>query len=496
MAQHETSTTYRWPAAEAGLVDAIEIVRQKNGRAVAYLHAKEDASLKQQRLEARAAIRLKGWGTLSDFRNGQYVLRVNGLKDEASLISLLKDAGYIHGTPTITNQRAEKEAPKGFIDSIRANSLRASGIMYSLGNLVYLASGLLRSKEKGKTDWGQINSALTWGAGDILVAGIGGKDDGRQLTSVLTKLRRHYEREGIDIPVSAAILSETSTRNKSAGSRVYDFLHEYLNQIKCFTESIAAISYYKAGKEQGNFRKQVTALIFGIGFFISGIVPEKKLDPEKYANAGPLGKLWMRIQNNPLSVGGLSGYSNTILTSMSAYEEGQRYNDPRNHPPVIDKKTGLPIKPSKYYKFDYLAPGVMFFGNGLYALSKKTTGGDIRTEAMVDDVYSVASQILNKLPESNRASGVDSTVAFLAERPEVRGNKDEVREKLVATMTKQRQNPWFEPVAMVLSPQQALAMHAADKAPSSTITEGVSHIAKGISAANDAQYQIAASSRS
>lgn len=498
MAKHETSTHYRWPESEAELVDSIELVRQKNGRSVAYLHAKEDPALKQQRLEVRAAIRAKGWGTLSDFRDGKYVLRVNGLRDEASLLEFLSHAGLTKGTPTIHTQQAEQEAPKGFIDGLRANSLRWSGIFYSLGNVVYLASGLLRNYESKEKKQGQIRSALTWGAGDLLVTAIGGKDDGRQLTSLLHKLKTHYEREGVDIPVTSAIHSETDDYNRGFKNKASNFLHEYLNQIKCLTESIAAINYYKAGKEQGNFPKQITAVTFGLGFLISALVPEKKLDPEKYEQAGPLGRLWMRIQNNPLSVGGLSGYSNTILTSVSAYREGQRFNDPLNHPPVIDKKTGLAIKPSKYYQLDYAAPAVMFFGNGLYAMSKKTTGGDIRTEAMVKDVYSIASQILNKLPESKREEAVESTVRFLAERPEVRGNKDEVRARLRETMVKQSQNPWFEPVAGTLpaAGQLSTPAHQASTTPRPQLAAGeVTHVAKGIDAANEAQLAQAANGR-
>lgn len=487
MEKLETTTSYHWRGTPEGLIDRIEIVRQKNGRAVAYLHANEDPEQKAQRLQIRAMLRAKGWGTLSDYRDGQFVLRVNGFNDEKVLLDLLHETGFTKGTPIGNTQASDKERPQGFIDSIRTNSLRASGIFYSLGNLVYLASGLLRNQESKEKKTGQIASALKWGAGDILVATIGGRDDGRQLGSLLTKLKTHYEREGIDIPETAAIYSETRDHNRGLGNKIYNFLHDYLNQIKCFTESWAAYSYYHAGKEQGNFKKQITAVIFGIGFFISGIVPEKKLDPEKYAQAGPLGKLWMKIQNNPLSVGGLSGYSNTILTTMSAYEEGQRFNNPLNHPPAIDKKTGMIIKPSKYYKLDYAAPAVMSFGNGLYALSKKTTGGDIRTEAMVDDVYSVASQILNKQPVSKRAEAFESTVRFLAERPEVRGDKDEVRAKLAEVMKKQSENPWFESVAL-----PAPAPHAATKAkhhdaqPETTLARGeTTHVGKGVEAAND-----------
>ncbi|MFZ4540793.1 MAG: hypothetical protein ACOYNL_03145 [Rickettsiales bacterium] len=435
---------YRWDAGSA--VTQLDVRAQKNGQSVAYLYAAPDAP-QDQLLALRAALRLKGWGTLSDNRGGKFALRVSGIRDPEQLIGMLGELGYTHGTASISEAAPEKEQPRGFMDSLRAHSLRASGIFYTLGNVVYLTSGILRSKEKGKTDYGQIQSALTWGAGDILVAAIGGKDDGRQMSSLLTKLKLHYISEGIDLPVTAAIHVETANSNKTLGQKISNFAHDYLNQIKCLTEFVAAFGYFKAGKDQGNFPKQITAVTFGTGFLASALIPEKKIDGEKYAQAGPLGKLWMKIQSNPLSVGGLSGYSNTILTSYSALEEGRRYNNP-SHPPKINKVTGEVIVPSKYYKLDYLAPGVMFFGNGLYAASKKTAGGDIRTTDMISDAYRIASQVINKLPEDQREAALESTARFLGERPEVRDTREEARERLVKEMAIQRQNPWFENTAL------------------------------------------------
>lgn len=494
MAKHETSTIYQWPADTTALVNRIEIVRQKNGRAVAYIHANEDPARKAERLEVRAALRLKGWGTLSDNRENRFVLRVNGFTDNADLLAALNAAGATKGTPQANTRIAEKERPQGPVDAIRTNSLRASGIAYSLGNLVYLASGILRNREKGESHYKQIKSAVTWGAGDLLVAAIGGKDDGRQLNSLLTKLKHHYQNEGIDIPVTATIHSETSEKNRSFGSAIYDFAHKYLNQLKCATEVVAAYYYFGAGKEQGNKWKQRTALIFGTGFGASLLIPEKKIDPEQYAAAGTVERLWMKIRSNPLSLGGLSGYSNTILTSYGAFDEGRRFNKPEKYPTLPNPTTGKITPPSKYYKLDYAAPAVMFFGNGLYAASKKTTGGDIRTDAMIGDVYSVASQIINKLPECERERALESTAKFLGERPEVRDTKEQVRQRLAQTIEIQRQNPWFEPSLTTILPTPTAptptTMHATT--PSAQLSSDVSHVGKGIETVNNTQLEVAA----
>ncbi len=491
--KRDTNTHYEWPSGSA--VTQVDVRTQKNGQSVAYLYA-DPAAPKDTLLEIRSALRLKGWGTLSDNRDGKFGLRVSGMKDGgSSLIGLLEHSGYSGGTPQIRTDKPEKEAPKGFINTVKDHSLRASGLFYTLGNAVYLASGILRSKENlkrenktGKIDSGQIQSALTWGAGDLLVLAIGGKNDSRQLTSLLTKLKQHYVKEGIDLPVTAAIHAETADASNTVGKKISNFAHEYLNQIKCLTESVAAIGYYKAGKDQGNTAKQITAVTFGLGFLASALIPEKKIDEEKYEKAGKLGRWWMRIQANPLSVGGLSGYSNTILTTYSAHKEGQRRKlyekDPKTFPYTFDKNN-KPIIPSKHYKLDYAAPGVMFFGNGLYAASKKTVGGDIKTTDMVSDVYRIASQIINKLPEGERERALESTAKFLGERPEVSDTRAQVREKLVTQMTIQRQNPWFENITLPArtksaSPAPSL-VQAPQAAPKPTIdATNATHIAKGV----------------
>ncbi|MES2984920.1 MAG: hypothetical protein V4735_07030 [Pseudomonadota bacterium] len=490
--KQDSTTTYRWGAGSA--IAQVDVRAQHNGHAVAYVYA--DPKVAPETLQTiRAAIRLKGWGTLSDHRNDRFGLRVSGLKDGHELIELLSHQDGI-GKPTQEATTADAvEKPKTFIENVKAHSLRGAGIFYSMGNVVYLMSGVLRSREQGKIDHGQIGSSLIWGAGDALVAAIGGRDDSRQLTSLLTKLRNHYDNEGIEIPQNSAIHVETSTKGKTLGNRTYDFLHEYLNPIKCGTEVAAAFGYFNAGKNQGNVWKQRTAVTFGLGFGASLLIKEKKIDADKYEQAGPLGKLWMKIQSNPLSVGGISGYSNTILTTVGALDEGRRFRDPAKYPTLANAQ-GKIIAPSKYYKLDFAAPAVMFFGNSLYAISKKNTGGDIKAQAMVSDVYSVAAQIINKQPEATREASMESTARFLGERPEIKDTHQEIIARLKAEIAIQRQNPWFENLVLHKPAGKARGTHKeAETAPASQVQrESVQHQAKGV-AANDAPYLETANGR-
>ncbi len=442
MARNETSTTYQWPAG-SGLIDHIEIVRSKNG-AVAYLHANEDPALHGQRLEVRRKIRAYGWGTLSDYRNNRFVLRVSGIRSNGALITALTEAGYIKGNPTITSHAAEKEKPKGFLDSLRGNSLRYSGIIATIGNALSTASGFARGKEIG-----QIGQGVAFAVADLPLAFAGGRDDRRQLSDLLRHLKTHYDQNGIPIPDTASILVETSDKGKGFGELLGDYMHRYANQIKCFMEVVAAGFTIYAGKKQGSPDKIKAASIFGPGFLASLLIPEKKIDDEKYAQAGLLGRAWMKIQSNPLTIGGLLGYSNTYFTYKSAISERRRFLRPDKYPTLPNPKTGELVLPTKHYPWDFTIPSVMIGANGLYAISKKAAGGDIRTTAMEQDVYSISAQIINKLPDNKQADAIESTARFLGTRTEIRGNYSEILQELKKTVAIQRQNPWFEPPSTV-----------------------------------------------
>jgi hypothetical protein len=435
MAKKPTITSYDW--GEGNLIRHID-VREQNSRAVAYLYA-DDGSAKLGDL--RHILSQHGLSTLAEQRDGKFALRVSGLRNSDELLRLLRTSGFATNQPHVKAREEQSARPKGFFDWVKTNSLIISGRLYTLGNLMYVASGFARGK-----DIGQIGTGVAFGTGDFILAAAGEKDDGRQLTSLLKKLKTHYERDGIAIPQDASIHTETSDKDKGFGERTRDFLHKYVNQIKCFGEVVGGGFYYWGGAQQGNKWKQRTAVIFGTGFGASMVIPEKKIDEDKYAHAGPLKRAWMKIQSNPLSIGGISGLSNTLFTTIGAFDERKRYLHPGVFPDPINKKTGEAILATKHYKWDFAIPAVMLFANILYAASKKTTGGDIREGALVQDLYSSAAEILNGQPAVMREAAIESTAEFLGQRPEIKDKRPEIIVRLKKEMELQRQNPWSGPV--------------------------------------------------
>jgi hypothetical protein len=341
--------------------------------------------------------------------------------------------GAATSTPTVTHGTTEEPKAKNLVEFVRNNSLTISGVIATVGNALSTASGFARGK-----DVGQIGQGLAFAVADLPLAVAGGRDDNRQFINLLRQLKKHYDKSGIEIPKNAAIHVEVSDKGKGIGERTQDYLHRYANQIKCSMEVVAAGFTIQAGKTQGSSFKKYAPYFWGSGFFASLVIPEKKIDEQKYAEAGSLGRAWMNIQAHPLSIGGLLGYTNTVASYGSAINEKKAQ--------ASLKASGKPS--TNHYRWDFAIPTVMIGANGTYAISNKTVGGDIKTTDMVSDVYRIASQIINKLPEDQRERALESTAKFLGERPEVSDTRAQVREKLLTQMTIQRQNPWFENITL------------------------------------------------
>lgn len=449
MANRDTTHSYRWP--QGGLIERIDIRQQSNGRAVAYLYADESEEARPARRELRALVRLKGWGTLSDNRDGKYALRISGLNgDGVELIDVLRGGGFITHEPSSTVIPGEVIKSKGPWDYIRNHSLRISGVIATVGNAMSIASGFHRGREIG-----QIGQGAAFAIADLPLAIAGERDDSRQQTNLLRQLKKHYEATGIEIPKNASIHAETSDKGKSFGTLAMDYMHRYANQIKCSFEVVAAGFTIHAGRAQQSSFKKYAPFIWGPGFAASLLIPERKIDPEKYEQAGTLERAWMKVQSNPLAIGGLLGYSNTVATYGSAYREREAWkNTGRN---------GTPL-----WKWDVAIPTVMIGANGTYAISKKTVGGDIKNDAIVSDVYIVAAQILNKQPDNVRDQAIASTAEFLGKRMEISDSKPVIVERLKQEMDTQRNSPWFEKTPLTAyTPEpkkRSLRTHRADEA--------------------------------
>ncbi len=414
--------TYQWDA--PSLITRIDVRAQDKNGAVAYIYPPENAQEHAPKLLAlRDRFKQMGWATNSDNRYGKSVLRVSGLANENELLALLQTGNHIMGAARIST--TANNSHEGLGDSLRSNSLRASGIFYTLGNILFIISGIRRK------DNDQIGTGVSFAVGDSLLTAFGGKDDRRQFKSLLTKLTKHLEEKGIAIPEGAAITAETMAAKGGFLETVYDYMHEHINGFKILAEIAGGVYYFRAGLNQHNPRKQAAAAVIVAGWTAALLIKEKKPDKEKLQNAGSLEKAWAYIQEKPLRLAGWAGLTHNALSTWGAFEERRDQ---------LAQPNG-----TRHYQWDMAGIAAMLLGNSLYSISNKVTGGSIETGALVEDVYGLAAQVLNRQPPELRQKAIEATADFLGERTELKDSRSQIIEHLRKEMEALSHNPWFYP---------------------------------------------------
>ena len=435
MASKPTVTSYHWQAGP--LIRDVEFHAGADARAIAYLGAAEGTDPAALQI-LRHTLEQKGWATSADQRGGKPVLRLSGLAKSTDLLAALTEQQATTGAPEIT--AAEQPKPKNTLDAIKQNTLRSSGIFYSVGNALMIISGVLRTRAKDTFQFGQLGSGLAFAAGDVALTIFGGKDDAREFNTLLTKLKAHLHENNIAIPQDAALNAETAAQHHGFVESINDFMHKNINTLKISAEILGGALYAKGGIEDGILEKQIAGGVIVSGWLAALLIKEKKSDPEKLANASWAEKTWAHIQEKPLMLAGGAGLIHNGISALGAYNERKRFLNPDLPNPKGRANT-------HFYKWDLAVISAMLLGNSLYAMSQKTAGSGMKSDGIVDDVYGLAAQVLaNQSPEAQEAAIAD-TAKFLADRPETKDTEKQIVAKLHAKLDAQRSNPWFEQAA-------------------------------------------------
>lgn len=408
------------------LISKVELREQGKGHMVAYVHAADHGAGDLPKLFAlREEFKRKGWSTSSDNHRGKAVLRITGIENEQQLTDLLKNANATQGSARVSQQEVAGQDSKGVVDFVKSNSTRLSGIFYLIGDALMITRGLV---VKPKANIDQTMTGVAFAAGDLAFLGFGGKDDKRQFKSLLTKLRKHLDKEGVDIPQGSALTAETIAKPGGMLEKTYDFLHEHINPIKIMAEVYGGYRYQKGGQNPADYNKdKITAgRVIIAGWLAALLLPEKKIDPEEWKEANPLQKAVMFLQEKPLRLAGAAGLIHNGFTIKGALEH---------------RKEGKP-----HYQWDLAAVSSMLVANSLYTICSKSTGGNIKADALVNDVYGIAAQIVNRQPDAVKDSVINSTVEFLGARPEIKDTKQQIAKRLRDEIEMQAQNPWFKAI--------------------------------------------------
>jgi len=410
-------TTYTW--GDNSIIPQIDV--RSDG--VAYIHASKNA---QNLPELRKLFAEKGWTMLSEMLgNNQPVLQISGFNNADEIVTLLAGTKAVTGSPSV-NQAVPENKKKNL--NIKENSLRASGLSYTIGNLLYMAYGFLANNKEFK------RIGYTWNIADVIMFFFGRKDEKIESMLLTNHLNRHFSENGIPVqPEDAINIESLAQQNSGAMAKTKYFVHNQVTAIKSISEVIGGGLMIKDGlksRKEGAAGGTSTMVAGGAlitGFGGAGIIREKKIDPEKYAKANPLQKVWMKIQARPLQLGAISGVINNIFNAVAVFgqhREANRTGERRNY---IARGLGV---------------GALLIANILYFISHKT-GGNIRNSTLIDDIYSKTAQVLEHLDPQAREIGIKQAAEFLGQRTEIKDTKEEIEANLRREIEELRHNPWF-----------------------------------------------------
>ncbi|HEU5047005.1 MAG TPA: hypothetical protein VFT64_04095 [Rickettsiales bacterium] len=424
MAQQGNITSYKW--AESGDIAQVDI-RKDHGGVTAYIYANENAGNLHQ---LRQIFRGQGWSLSPDTRQDKPVLRLAGLQNEDDLLNLLQRGGYAQGQPAMSSN-APPETERSFsAASIKHDSMRLSGVLYLIGDVLFMMSGVKRGN-----DLSQMGTGIAFGAGDAAFMALGGHSDRRQFDGMLKKLRKHLDRHGVEVPAESALNAETMARPGGFLERINEFAHEHINTFKILAEVVGGAFYFNAGRKQQNPRKQAAGAVIVTGWLASLLVREKKFSEEEQQDAGVLKKISMKIQSQPLLLAGGAGLIHNALSTVGAFEERNKYHK--------GLEGGTPN-----YKWDLAGISAMVLANSLFSISKKTGRSNAQDDALINDVYGMAAQVLSHQPEKVREAVLQDTAEFLGHRPEIKETKTQIIERLHHEIeTLNSKNPWFDKAA-------------------------------------------------
>lgn len=120
-------------------------------------------------------------------------------------------------------------------------------------------------------------------------------------------------------------------------------------------------------------------------------------------------------------------------------------------------------------KFDALSPFPNIMGNWLYSLSPKDRSGKLKEAGYLDELYTMAANMLENAPPEQRAERLTKFAGFMAGRKEMKSSVDEIIDAVNAKLAQLKDNPW----AIALELEKEMPDHH---------TLSVSHVAKGVQA--------------
>lgn len=331
-------TIYTWDAQSP--VERVEVLPfGKEHEAIVHARADVDSA---RLAEMREMFTAQGFATVPDEVDGQYVLRLRGIRKEELVPAALEQNGFADAGQRQT-AASEKKSKGGFVDKIRSSSFKISGYVYMIGDAALAVSGLKRG------DVNETISGLAYGATSIVAAGYGERKPEKVFDDLYGRMVTEFAKEGVELPTGTELTAKELGKPGGLVERIENFLYNYPTQILTAGNAIAGFNLFRAGMNQGSNDKRIAGALVTTGMLIGLLVPEKarKAAPQSVEeiaanlkDGGDAKQVWAKpgeekpqgllgmlttardwVQEKPLRVGGYMALGNNAFMVKGAMTE-------------------------------------------------------------------------------------------------------------------------------------------------------------------------------
>ncbi|MDX2074551.1 MAG: hypothetical protein SFX19_09360 [Alphaproteobacteria bacterium] len=418
--------------------------------------------------DLRGYLGSKGLSTLMDVHDGHNVIEVRGVKDDKTLVQLLREHGAITGETRIEGTPNDKAHETTLMGSIADNSLFLSALFYDLGNVAYLVSGYQRGRHNkgGKftaNDVSEMMIGAAFSVGDLAMTFCGGDLGNHELMAVQDALKTHLKEKGIEVPKGDA-LTPDSLYKSGAMQETYAWVQKNIVQIKCATESVAGLftihSSLKKG-ERNNF-KLAGGIAITAGWFAS-FLTEKPTGHKILDGDEPPASLQEKISRNPRGwLARPAAMANNIGTILGAYKERGRYNnDFLSAQSAVSKSASaanleaLAFAQNKRhdYAWNVISSCSFLIANSLFGLSgsKRPTETD-DDKTVMEDMVLLSANLLAGQPKEVRDLAVSEASDVVSRLSHVSLNSNELEKMIHDKIDSLNRSNWVARTQSTLQP--------------------------------------------
>lgn len=430
---------------------------------------------------------------IPDTAGDRQVLRVENA-DKAAVLHVLEYSGMVKGAPSVEQTEADHKPHEGFASQFKIGSVRSAGYAYLLGDALMILAGLVRMKglegEARKGGVSELATGAMWFAPNVALVAFGKKNPEMQTEALMRRVKEHLDRQGVEIPSEDKFTLEHLSRKDGPLSRIVEFFYEHPTEINNAMEAAGGALMVKGGyeqklglpeKSQPNPFKMAAGAIMGSGMAASVVLKEEK-DQEKQKEMGPVARFFSK----PLRVAGTGAFINNILNIIGAgVWEGPKVKKflGEDYQPEKERLEGImnategtnwqakaeasrnleALETQKIIAGNYGTAAKLNLGtaasfmlaNGLYALSSKDTGADIKAMGGLDQVYAVTAHVIAAQPKEHQMELVNRMAGFLASQSDVKDSAADIARLLEGKVRGLSHSPWTQRVQAAAAPDAA-----------------------------------------